>query len=151
MPHVTIRMAMAAGLALGAGLLAGVPIASYAQPSANLQLPASTTPAATYAQGRAAQATSGGAHGAGASPQTTATAQAIPGSTIAAIVTTLPDGKQQTLLIDGERRVVSVYHIHPTTGEISLKSVRNFRYDHEMDEFGTSSPSPRDIKAMLNR
>jgi hypothetical protein len=145
MPHVTIRMAIAAGFALGAGLLAGVPIATHAQPSANSQLPASTTPAATYAQGRAAQASS-----AGAIP-TTATAQAVPGSTIAAIVSTLPDGKQQTLLIDGERRVVSVYHIHPTTGEISLKSVRNFRYDLEMDEFGTSSPSPRDIKAMLNR
>ena len=145
MPHVTIRMAMAAGLALGTGLLAGVPMATQAQPSAISQLPASTTPAATYPQGRAAQATSAGAISA------TATAQAVPGSSIAAIVSTLPDGKQQTLLIDGERRVVSVYHIHPATGEISLKSVRNFRYDLEMDEFGTSSPSPRDIKAMLNR
>lgn len=144
MPHVTIRMAMAAGLALGAGLLAGVPIATQAQPSANSQLPAGSTPAAVYSQGRPAQAASGGA-------TSGATAQAVPGSTIAAIVSTLPDGKQQTLLIDGERRVVSVYHIHPTTGEISLKAVRNFKYDLEMDEFGTSSPSPRDIKAMLNR
>lgn len=146
MPHVTIRMAMAAGLALGAGLLAGVPIATQAQPSAISQLPTGTTPAATYSQGRAGQAPSGGAPSGGAT-----SAQAIPGSTLAAIVTALPDGKQQALLIDGERRVFSVYHIHPTTGEISLKSVRNFRYDLEMDEFGTSSPSPRDIKAMLNR
>jgi hypothetical protein len=150
MPHVTIRMAMAAGLALGAGLMAGVPMASRAQPSSLSQLPASTTPAATYSQGRPVRANSAGATSADAI-SSAATAQAVPGSTIAAIVSTLPDGKQQTLLIDGERRVVSVYHIHPTTGEISLKSVRNFRYDLEMDEFGTSSPSPRDIKAMLNR
>jgi hypothetical protein len=145
MPHVTIRMAMAAGLALGAGLLAGVPMATQAQPSAISQLPTGATPAAAYSQGRPAQAAPGGAISGAA------TAQAVPGSTIAAIVSTLPDGKQQALLIDGERRVVSVYHIHPTTGEISLKSVRNFKYDLEMDEFGTSSPSPRDIKAMLNR
>ena len=145
MPHVTIRMAMAAGLALGAGLLAGVPIATQAQPSPISQLPGATTPAAAYSQGRPAQAPLGGA------TSGAATAQAVPGSTIAAIVSTLPDGKQQALLIDGERRVVSVYQIHPTTGEISLKAVRNFKYDLEMDEFGTSSPSPRDIKAMLNR
>lgn len=146
MPHVTIRMAMAAGLALGAGLLAGVPMATQAQPSAISQLPTGATPAALYSQGRPAQAASGGATSPGP-----ATAQSIPGSPLAAIVSALPEGKQQALLIDGERRIMSVYHIHPTTGEISLKSVRNFQYDLEMDEFGTSSPSPRDIKAMLNR
>lgn len=146
MPHVTIRMAMAAGLALGAGLLAGIPIATQAQPSANSQLPTGSTPAAVYSQGRSAQVPYGGA-----TSGATATAQAVPGSALAAIVSALPDGKQQALLIDGERRVLSVYHIHATTGEVSLKAVRNFKYDLEMDEFGTSSPSPRDIKAMLNR
>lgn len=143
MPHVTIRMAMAAGVALGAGLLAGLPIATQAQPSAVSQLPSASTPAAAYATGRGAT---------GPAPSvSTATAQSIPGTPIAAIVSTLPDGKHQALLIDGERRVLSVYHIQPASGEITLKSVRNFRYDHEMDEFGTSSPSPREIKAMLGR
>ncbi len=56
---------------------------------------------------------------------------------------------QQVVVIDGKARVLSVYHINRTTGEVALKSVRNFRWDMQLDEFNGTSPLPREIRAML--
>jgi hypothetical protein len=43
---------------------------------------------------------------------------------------------------------MSVYHIDGS-GEISLRSVRAFHWDLMMDDFNGVSPSPREIRALV--
>ena len=61
------------------------------------------------------------------------------------------EGRQQITLVDPKARVMSVYHIDRSTGEITLKSVRNVHWDLLMEEFNGTSPSPRDIRALLDQ
>jgi hypothetical protein len=58
-------------------------------------------------------------------------------------------GQQLLLLIDPERRVLGSYHVDATTGQIALRSVRNIRWDLELDEFNGTEPSPEKIQALL--
>lgn len=58
---------------------------------------------------------------------------------------------QQVGLIETNRRVMSVYHVHRQTGEISLQSVRNVEWDLQLDEFNGVKPSPRDIREIIGR
>ncbi len=61
------------------------------------------------------------------------------------------DGHQQLVLVDPKSQVMSVYHVDRSSGEISLKSVRNVRWDLLMDEFNGNSPSPREIRALVEQ
>lgn len=61
----------------------------------------------------------------------------------------LADGKQQITVIDPRQRVVSVYHIGPTSGEIALKSVRNIHWDLQMTQFNGKAPLPEEIRNVL--
>lgn len=127
MPRISIGLAWGLGLALGAGLLGGVPLPSQAQgPN---PLPRTNSPPAAASSA----------------------AVSVAGSPIMALSSTPVDGMHQIVLIDTQRESMGVYNVHPQSGEISLKAVRSFRYDLQMDEFGTSSPSPREIRAMLPR
>ncbi|MCA9184901.1 MAG: hypothetical protein R3E01_23315 [Pirellulaceae bacterium] len=58
---------------------------------------------------------------------------------------------QQIVLIDKQRRVLSVYHVESQSGAIALKSVRNCSGDMLMDEFNTSEPKPQEIRAVLEQ
>ncbi len=60
-------------------------------------------------------------------------------------------GDQHVVLVDPQTRVMSVYWINPSSGEIELRSVRNCHYDLQMDEYNGVSPSPREIRALLDR
>jgi len=73
------------------------------------------------------------------------------GGDLITVQTDLPDGRQQITVISPSQHVMSVYHIDATTGGISLKSVRNIRWDMLLDEFNGTHPSPREIHALLNR
>ncbi len=66
-----------------------------------------------------------------------------------AFSTTNAQGVQQVVVIDPEARVMAVYHIGPNNGSITLKSVRDIRWDLRMEEYNGTKPSPRDIRAML--
>lgn len=77
--------------------------------------------------------------------------RAIAEGRIIALSAATGDGSQQITLIDPRQRVMSVYHVNLQTGEISLRSVRNFRWDLLMDEFNGSSPTPREIKALVEQ
>lgn len=57
-------------------------------------------------------------------------------------------GRSRLTVIDPAAQVMAVYHID-AGGEISLRGVRNFRYDLEMDHFNGVSPSPQEIRALL--
>ncbi len=59
------------------------------------------------------------------------------------------ESHQQVTLIDTKTHVMSVYHIDRRTGEIALKSVRNVQWDLRMEEFNGVSPSPREIRTLL--
>ncbi len=63
----------------------------------------------------------------------------------------LENGDLQVVLIDGERRVMSVYHVTAATGAITLKSVRNVQWDLLMEEYNGTKPYPREIRALLQR
>lgn len=62
-----------------------------------------------------------------------------------------PNGEQNITLIDPVLRVMSVYGIDAASGEITLKSVRNIRWDLLMDEFNGASPSPQEIRILLEQ
>jgi len=67
------------------------------------------------------------------------------GDLIAHVNTT--DGQPQVVtVIDPRQKVIGVYHVDRTTGEITLKSVRNFTWDLQMVEFNSGEPLPQDIR-----
>ena len=61
------------------------------------------------------------------------------------------ENRQQLTVVDPTMRVVAVYHIDSTKGEITLKSVRNFHWDLQMLEFNTTAPLPQEIRSMLDQ
>lgn len=61
------------------------------------------------------------------------------------------ENRQLITMIDRENKVMSVYQVTLSTGEIELKSVRNLTWDMQMTEYNGISPLPRDIRTMLQR
>ncbi len=61
------------------------------------------------------------------------------------------DHRQQLTVVDPTMKVVGVYHIDTATGDIVLKSVRNIHWDLQMVEFNGGSPSPREIRTLLEQ
>ncbi len=61
------------------------------------------------------------------------------------------EGRQMITLVDPRTRVMSVYHLDAVTGQIHLKSVRNTRWDMLLDEFNGASPSPKEIRQLLEQ
>ena len=59
------------------------------------------------------------------------------------------EGQRQLTLIDPRNRVMAVYHVDDGSGEISLRSVRTFHWDLLMDDFNGVSPSPREIRSLV--
>jgi hypothetical protein len=54
-------------------------------------------------------------------------------------------------VIDPRQRVIGVYHVDRATGEIALKSVRNFTWDLQMVDFNSGEPLPQDVRSGLRR
>ena len=59
------------------------------------------------------------------------------------------EGQQLILLLDPHRQTLGSYQVDAKTGQIALRSVRNIRWDLEMDEFNGTEPSPEKIQALL--
>lgn len=72
-------------------------------------------------------------------------------SELIALASEQSDGRQQLVIVDPRTQVLGVYHVERSTGLISLKSVRNIQADLRMDEFNSTSPSPKEIRAMLDQ
>jgi hypothetical protein len=77
--------------------------------------------------------------------------QYVPSGELIALSCEAVEGRQQVTLIDPKARVMSVYHIDRSTGKITLKSVRNVHFDLLMEEYNGTSPSPREIRALLEQ
>jgi hypothetical protein len=63
-------------------------------------------------------------------------------------VTATDGGPQAVTVIDPNQRVMAVYHVDKSTGEIALKSVRNLTWDLQLMEFNSGKPLPQDIREM---
>lgn len=64
--------------------------------------------------------------------------------------TPLNTGGQQLVVVDADARVMGIYHVDGT-GQITLKGVRNFAWDLYLEDFNGKEPSPKDIKALLEK
>ena len=64
--------------------------------------------------------------------------------------TPIDNQKQQLTVIDPRTQVVSIYHVELATGAITLKSVRNIRWDLQIVEFNGISPLPSEIRSRLD-
>ena len=73
------------------------------------------------------------------------------GSDMIAFSSQLADGRTQMTLIDTRQRVLSVYHIDPSKGEVALRSVRNISWDLRMTQFNGVSPLPQEIRSLLEQ
>ena len=60
----------------------------------------------------------------------------------------LPTDGKPTLLtvVDPQQRVIGVYQINRETGEIQLKSVRNFTADMQLDHWNSKGLTPEEIQ-----
>ena len=72
-------------------------------------------------------------------------------SDLIALSQNLAENRQQVTLIDPQQRVMGVYHIDATTGDVALKCVRNFHWDLQMSEFNGASPLPREIRSQVEQ
>ena len=86
----------------------------------------------------------------GQAPPTGQLRQSAPSDQLIAMACDGGDGQQQLTLIDPKTRVIGVYHIDRSTGQIALRCVRNVHYDLMMEEFNGADPSPREIRALIN-
>ncbi len=53
------------------------------------------------------------------------------------------------LLADPQRHVLAVYRILPSASRIRLLAVRDYRYDLLLKDFNNSSPTPFQVKGMV--
>ncbi len=60
-------------------------------------------------------------------------------------------GPAQVTLIDVKSRVMCVYHVDRTTGQIELKSVRKVQWDLLVEDFNGVDPLPREIRALFEQ
>lgn len=61
------------------------------------------------------------------------------------------DGRQQITVVDPRGRSMAVYHVDRVTGGLSLKSVRNLTWDLQIEDFNSTSPTPREIRALTEQ
>ncbi|HEY6564529.1 MAG TPA: hypothetical protein VIY86_08545 [Pirellulaceae bacterium] len=73
------------------------------------------------------------------------------GTELLVFPTAAPGGGQYFVVVDPASRAMCSYHVDGQKGGITLKSVRNISWDLYLEEFNGTAPSPRDIKALLER
>jgi len=73
------------------------------------------------------------------------------GGELIAVPSPMSDKGQLLTVIDPRQQTMGVYWIEATTGKITLRSVRNIRYDLMMMDFNGDNPLPREIRAQLDQ
>jgi hypothetical protein len=61
------------------------------------------------------------------------------------------DSSAFVAVVDTQARVLSVYEVHRTTGAIALRSVRNLKWDLQLEELNTANPSPREVRSIVDQ
>ena len=73
------------------------------------------------------------------------------GGELIAVPTPMGDKGQLLTVIDPRQQTMGVYWIEAGTGKITLRSVRNIRFDLMMMDFNGDNPLPREIRAQLEQ
>jgi hypothetical protein len=68
---------------------------------------------------------------------------------LVAIAGSVVDRQQLLLVMDPQRQTIASYQVDAQTGQIALRSVRDLRWDLQMDYFNGMEPSPEKIQALL--
>jgi hypothetical protein len=68
-----------------------------------------------------------------------------------AVPSPMGDKGQLLTVIDPRQQTMGVYWVEAGTGKITLRSVRNIRYDMMMMDFNGDNPLPREIRAQLEQ
>jgi hypothetical protein len=84
-------------------------------------------------------------------PATPPAPAAVSGSDLIALPSPMGDKGQLLTVIDPRQQSMGVYWIEAGTGKITLRSVRNIRYDLMMMDFNGDNPLPREIRAQLEQ
>ncbi len=59
------------------------------------------------------------------------------------------DGVQQFTVVDSATRAMAVYHVDLKSGQITLKSVRNLRWDLQLEDFNSVAPKAREVRIQV--
>lgn len=63
---------------------------------------------------------------------------------------TAENGQPLTVtVVDPRQRAMAIYHVDRSTGEITLRSVRNLTWDLQMVQYNSGNPLPQDIRSGL--
>ncbi len=73
---------------------------------------------------------------------------AVTGGELIAVPSPMGDKGQLLTVIDPRQQTMGVYWIEAGSGKITLRSVRNIRYDLMMMDFNGDNPLPREIRAV---
>jgi hypothetical protein len=83
--------------------------------------------------------------------QRTPSAPPLGGEGLIALTAEIADQRQQVTVIDPATRVMGVYHIELSSGEVTLKSVRRIHWDLQMNEFNATHPLPGEVRSMIEQ
>ena len=75
---------------------------------------------------------------------------ASPQSGLIALSVTVDNRYQQVTVVDPGSRAISVYHVELASGEIELRSVRDIRWDLQMEYYNGKGLLPPELRAMLD-
>jgi hypothetical protein len=73
------------------------------------------------------------------------------GGELIAVPSSVGDKGQLLTVIDPRQQAMGVYWVEAGTGKITLRSVRNIRFDLMMMDFNGDNPLPREIRAQLEQ
>jgi hypothetical protein len=77
--------------------------------------------------------------------------QPISGGDLIAVPSSAGEKGQLLTVLDPRQQTIGVYWIEAGTGKITLRSVRNIRYDLMMTDFNSDNPLPREIRLQLDQ
>jgi hypothetical protein len=80
-----------------------------------------------------------------------ASPQPICGGELIAVPSPVGDKGQMLTVIDPRQQTMGVYWIEAATGKITLRSVRNIRFDLMMMDFNGDNPLPKEIRLQLEQ
>jgi len=107
----------------------------------------SPTSGSPVAAGQNSSATQFVAQGAGVGPNFPQVAAAGNGELL--MTTSLfSDGRQQVVITDTQAKTMAIYEVEPATGKVLLRSVRDIKWDLQMQQFNATSPTPGEIRSM---
>jgi hypothetical protein len=77
--------------------------------------------------------------------------QPMSGGELIAVPSQVSEKGQVLTVIDPRQQTMGVYWIEAGTGKITLRSVRNIRFDLMMMDFNGDNPLPREIRLQLEQ